>query len=118
LDERARILIVDDDADIRDVLRLLFEHEGFEVVGEAADGLEAISHARSLKPDVVVIDQMMPNMTGEKAAPVIRAICPDVRIVAFSAYLAEAPEWADAFLSKERINEVVPLLGRMLAPIG
>jgi CheY-like chemotaxis protein len=116
LDERAQILIVDDDEDIRHVLRLLFEHEGFSVVGEASDGLEAVSHARTLKPDVVVIDQMMPHLTGEKAAPVLRSICPGVKIVAFSAYLEEPPEWADAFLNKNRISEVLPLLGELLAP--
>jgi CheY-like chemotaxis protein len=114
------ILIVDDDEGIRDVLRLLFEHEGFRVVGQAADGLGAVALARSLRPSVAVIDQKMPRMTGGKAAEMIRTLSPDTRIVAFSAWLTEKPEWADAFLNKDRISEIAPLLGRLLrkpAPI-
>jgi CheY-like chemotaxis protein len=114
LTEEDTILIVDDDEGIRDVLRLLFEHEGYKVVGQAADGLEAIALARSLRPAVAVIDQRMPRMTGEKAAEMIRTLSPDTRIVAFSALLSDTPAWADAFLNKERISEIVPLLGRLL----
>jgi DNA-binding NarL/FixJ family response regulator len=108
------ILIVDDDEGVRDVLQLLFEHEGFEVVGHAADGLEAIALARNLRPAVAVIDQKMPRMTGEKAAEMIRTLSPDTRIVAFSALLTDKPDWADAFLNKDRITEIAPLLGRLL----
>jgi CheY-like chemotaxis protein len=108
------ILIVDDDEGVRDVLQLLFEHEGFKVVGQAADGLEAIALARSLRPAVAVIDQLMPRMNGEKAAEMIRTLSPDTRIVAFSAMLSGKPDWADAFLNKDRISEIAPLLGRLL----
>jgi len=109
-----RILIVDDDDEIRDVLRLLFETHGFVVAGEAADGIEALLIALKSAPDVVVIDEMMPRMNGQRTAAALRPLLPQAKLVAFSAVLSQAPEWADAFLSKERINELAPLIGRLL----
>jgi CheY-like chemotaxis protein len=110
------ILIVDDDDEIRALLRTLFELEGYVIAGEARDGLEAVALARLHDPSVVVIDQSMPKMTGDKAAAIIRALCPRARIVAFSAYLTDRPSWADAFLNKERVSEVLPIIGEMLGP--
>jgi CheY-like chemotaxis protein len=110
---KAKVLIVDDDEDVRDALRLLFEGE-FDVVGLAADGREAIEFAEVCDPDVIVLDQMMPEMTGAEAAEVLRAQHPSTRIVAFSAVLDSKPDWADAFLNKERIDDVAPLIGTLL----
>lgn len=110
---RAKVLIVDDDEDVRDALRLLFEGE-YDVVGLAATGLEAIEFAEVCDPDVIVLDQVMPEMTGAEAAEVLRAQHPSSRIVAFSAVLDSQPEWADAFLNKERIDQVAPLIGALL----
>ena len=108
--EGRNVLIIDDDDDLRHALRLLFEFEDFQVVGEAKDGLEAVALARALKPDFALVDQSMPRMPGDEAANLIRALSPETRIVAFSAVLSRKPEWADAYLNKERIVEVVPLL--------
>ncbi len=111
------VVIVDDDEDIRDALRLLFELEDFEVVGEAANGLDAIPLVLQQRPQVIVIDYLMPLMNGATLAQVVRGISPDTKIVAFSAVLEAEPAWADAFLSKERINDVAPLITALIPPV-
>ena len=58
------VLIVDDHADFRAFARLLLRAEGFEVVGEAADGASALAAARALRPDLVVLDIQLPDVDG------------------------------------------------------
>ena len=111
------VVIVDDDEDIRDALRLLFELEDFEVVGEAANGLDAIPLVLQEHPQVIVIDYLMPLMNGATLAQVVRGISPDTKIVAFSAVLDSEPAWADAYLSKERINDIAPLITALIPPV-
>jgi DNA-binding NarL/FixJ family response regulator len=68
-----RILLVDDHPIVRQGLRTLLEgRPGWEIVGEAADGLEALDKASSLQPDVVVLDVTMPKMNGLEACRLIR----------------------------------------------
>ena len=105
----ATVLIVDDDEDIRDVLRLTFELDHFSVV-EAANGLEAITAVRRDEPDFVILDFNMPGQDGEKTAKVLRCIAPEATIVAFSGILTFKPEWADAFLSKNEVGLLTPLI--------
>ena len=62
-----RVLIVDDHGMIREGLRLMLERQGIEVVGEAADGASAVGNARSLRPDVVLMDLRMPGVDGVTA---------------------------------------------------
>lgn len=109
------VLIVDDDEDVRHALCLVFQFEGFNIIGEASNGLDAIAITKRDQPDFVVLDYLMPHMDGGATAQVIRAIAPSARIVAFSAILEEKPEWADAFLNKDRISEIAPLLTRMMS---
>jgi CheY-like chemotaxis protein len=104
------VLIVDDEEEIRHVLRLLCETEGFDVVGEAGNGVEAVPMALKHQPDFVILDYLLPRLDGSGAAEILRTITPDSRIVAFSAILQEQPDWADAFLNKERVAELMPLL--------
>ena len=104
------VLIVDDEVEIRHVLRLLCETEGFEVIGEAANGVEAVPLALKHQPRFVILDYLLPRLDGRGAAEILRAITPDSKIVAFSAVLSEQPEWADAYLNKERVGELMPLL--------
>ncbi len=104
------VLIVDDDEEVRHVLRLLCESEGLAGVGEAANGIEAVPLALHHQPDFVILDYKLPRLDGEGAAEILRAITPDSKIVAFSAILDQQPDWADAFLNKERIAEMMPLL--------
>jgi CheY-like chemotaxis protein len=111
-----KVLIVDDDENVRDVLRLAFEMDGFAITGEAASGPEAVASAMRLEPDVVVLDYLMPGQDGATTAECLRALLSDVRIVAFSAALTSKPYWADAFLTKDRLGELTPLV-HLLAPI-
>jgi DNA-binding NarL/FixJ family response regulator len=82
-----RILIVDDHFSMRQTLVRVF-HEAVEmqVVGEAADGCEAVERARELKPDVVVMDVEMPRLDGIGAPRQILAAQPDVRIIGLSTH--------------------------------
>jgi two-component system, chemotaxis family, chemotaxis protein CheY len=108
------ILIVDDDEEIRHVLRMMCEIEGYHVVGEASHGVEAVQEALKHQPRFVILDYLMPHLDGEGTASLLRAVSPGARIVAFSAVLDEKPDWSDAYLNKERIQEVVPLLDRLI----
>ena len=108
------VVIVDDEEDVRDVLRLHCEIQGFPVVGEAVDGAEAVRVVAEHQPTFVIMDYRMPNMDGDEAATHMRAVHPDVKIIAFSGYLHERPSWADDFLTKEQIAHITPLLGRFL----
>ena len=82
-----RILLVDDSAQVRQELRTLLPLAGnIEIVGEAADGREAIRLAQALQPDVVLMDLEMPVLDGYEATRQIKAICPAFRVVALTAY--------------------------------
>ena len=104
------VLIVDDEEPMRDVLRLLLESSNYRVVGEACSGQEAIDMAAELRPELVVLDHLMPGMNGAQAAIRLRTASPESKICAFSAVLTDRPVWADAFLTKERIGELPPVL--------
>ena len=67
----ATVLVVDDDPVILKLLEVNFEMEGFQVV-RAADGAEGLERARELRPDIVVLDVMMPRMTGYEVAKALR----------------------------------------------
>jgi CheY-like chemotaxis protein len=105
-DEGARVLIVDDEPDLRHALSLLVESHGFEIAGEAGSGREAIDLASQDPPDVIVLDYMMPEMDGAEAAERLRSIAPNAKIIAFSAILTDKPDWADAYLNKDRISQI------------
>jgi DNA-binding NarL/FixJ family response regulator len=62
------ILIVDDHPSFRGMARAILESEGFEVVGEAADGASAIEAARALKPDIILLDVQLPDIDGFQVA--------------------------------------------------
>ena len=80
-----RILIVDDHAVVRSGLRLLLEREDdLEAIGEAGDGKQAVQMARELKPDIVLLDVVMPGSSGIDAAAEIRIESPDSRILMLS----------------------------------
>lgn len=80
-----RILIADDHGVVRGGLRLLLDRQpGFEVVGEAGDGVEAVREALSLRPDIVIVDVAMPLMTGIQAAREIRSQAPEIQVLVLS----------------------------------
>ena len=80
-----RVLIVDDHPLTRTALRGLLEQSSFSVVGEAADGREAIERARELQPDLVLLDLSMPGLDGLEALPRLRAAAPDSEVVVLTA---------------------------------
>ena len=80
-----RVLVGDDVADVRELVRVTLDLAGgFEVVGEACDGAEAVRLARTLQPDLVVLDVAMPVMDGLEAIGAIREVSPHSRIAVFS----------------------------------
>jgi DNA-binding NarL/FixJ family response regulator len=86
-----RVLLVDDHAMVRRGLRDFLElHDDIEIVGEAADGAAAIERAAALRPDVVVMDLMMPGVDGIEATSRIRAELPGVEVVALTSFVEEA----------------------------
>ena len=84
-----KVLVVDDDAAVRRLLTVAIPLgvSGSEVVGTATDGVEAVEQVRRLKPDVIILDHMMPHRTGADVIPELKAACPDAEILMFSAYL-------------------------------
>ena len=88
--ERIRVMLADDHPIMRDGLRDTLEGEGdFEVVGSAADGVEAVSMAQSVAPEVIVMDVMMPNMDGVDACREIMELLPDTRVLMLTASTTE-----------------------------
>ena len=89
-DTPIRVLLVDDHAVVRMGLRTFFDlQDDIEVVGEAGDGSEGVALARRLKPDVVLMDLMMPNMDGLTAIARIKSEMPETEIVAVTSFIEE-----------------------------
>ena len=83
-----RVLIVDDHSVVREGLRMFFARDpDLEVVGEAADGAQAIQQARRLRPDVVVMDLLMPVLDGIAATRAIRSELPETEVLALTSVL-------------------------------
>ncbi|MEG0132535.1 MAG: response regulator [Clostridium sp.] len=81
----AKVLIVDDATFMRMMVKDILEKNGYEVVGEAANGLKAIELYKSEKPDIVTMDITMPEMDGIEAVKQIKAFDPSAKIVMCSA---------------------------------
>jgi DNA-binding NarL/FixJ family response regulator len=112
------VVVADDTHELRFLLRMMLEsNDGFAVLGEAADGAEAVRLTAELRPDVVVLDLAMPVMDGLEALAEIRRRTPDTKVVVFSGCgkdqaAAKALELgAAAYLEKgEAIDKLVSLL--------
>ena len=85
-----RVLIADDASFMRQMIRDIIEPEGFEVVGEAADGVDVVEKYRKLHPDVVMMDIVMPKRSGIDAVKAIHAEDATARVVMCSALGQEA----------------------------
>src|ERR1700721_1091594 len=80
-----RVLVADDNAVVCSFVRQLFESQpDFEISGEAENGRDAVEKAKSLKPDLIILDLSMPVMTGLDAAPLLRKLLPDTPILLFT----------------------------------
>ena len=85
---KKRLLLVDDDPDVRLMLRIRLEMSDIDVIGEATDGLQAIECIADLRPDVVIMDLLMPGTDGIHATRTIKAEWPEVRILGYTSYPA------------------------------
>lgn len=107
---RPTVLIVDDHEAFRDAARSLLETEGFDVVGEAAGGRDALTEAERLRPDVVLLDIQLPDLDGFAVADRLAATssAPDVVLISsreaatYGARLTSAP--ARGFLTKRDLS--------------
>jgi len=87
MNERIRVLIADDHHVVRGGIRALLETEDdIDVIDEAADGIETVLKTRSLHPDVILMDLMMPRKTGIEAIEEIKQEDPDARILVLTSY--------------------------------
>lgn len=85
--EKIKIVIADDHTIFRQGLRMLLAQEDdMEVVGEAADGIEALELAKKYNPDVILLDIAMPNMDGVKVAGTIKKTFPQIKIIVLTSY--------------------------------
>ena len=81
------VVVCDDVPELRRLAQLVLEEDGeMQVVGQAADGREAVEVVERLQPDVVVLDLSMPEMDGLEAIPLIHGVAPRSRIVVFSGF--------------------------------
>ncbi len=87
MNEIIRILIADDHAIVRKgLITLLASEPGIEIVGEAMDGVEVVLKARSLKPDVILLDMIMPRQNGLEAIEQIKRENPEARILVITSF--------------------------------
>jgi CheY-like chemotaxis protein len=116
------ILVVDDNPNIRHLLRAYVESNGFSVCGEAENGAEAIERAKELQPALILLDVTMPVMTGTEAAPILKQAIPDVKIILFTLHAdgnkrLAATAGVDVTLSKaDSIKKLGEHLKALLAP--
>jgi len=111
-----RALIVDDNEDMRSLLRLTMELAGIDVAAEAADAAECVRHWQEHEPDVIILDQRMPGPTGLDAAEYILRHDPATLILLFSAYLdpeamARARRLGIRTVGKDRVRDLPSLIG-------
>ncbi|MFL5837733.1 MAG: response regulator [Solirubrobacteraceae bacterium] len=90
MDDAIRVLVVDDHAVVREGLRTFLSlQDGIEVVGEAGDGREAIAAAQRLRPDVVLMDLVMPRVDGVEAMRELRDHVPGARVIVLTSFLED-----------------------------
>jgi DNA-binding NarL/FixJ family response regulator len=110
-----RVVVADDEATICELMRTLLSLEpDFDVVGQAADGVEAVALVAELRPDLVVIDISMPMMDGRQAIERIRQVAPATRVAVLSGEPRPLSTGADTHIEKGTPNDVVVAILRSL----
>jgi DNA-binding NarL/FixJ family response regulator len=115
------VLIVDDNAGLRALMREIVAAESdFHVVGEAADGAEAMRLAQELRPDIMLLDLVMPRVNGLEVLRWIKAERPEIKVIIVTVHAEDAYRQAaeasgtDAFLLKKTLGTVlVPTVQRL-----
>lgn len=102
-----KILVVDDAAFMRAAIRTMLERNGFEVVGEAENGMVGFEKYKELKPDVVTLDTTMPEMDGLEALKAIKQYDPKAKVIMVSA-MGQEPMVMDAVVSGAKSFIVKP----------
>ncbi|MEY2424344.1 MAG: hypothetical protein QOI95_4411 [Acidimicrobiaceae bacterium] len=85
----ASILIVDDDDDLRLLLRVTLSDRGYDIVGEAADGRQGVAYAAQLQPDAILLDLAMPGLDGLAALPLFAEVAPATPVIVLTADTAD-----------------------------
>ena len=86
MDKKTTVVLVDDHEVVREGLKEILEHSGdFEVVGSAGDGMEAIEVVESVRPDIVIMDVMLPKKDGIEASRAVKDRLPDTRVLILTA---------------------------------
>ena len=107
------VVVADDHVDLRELIALrLSSVEALDVVGQAANGVEAIGLARDRQPDLMTLDLEMPVMGGAQAIPVLRAVAPSMRIVVFTG----SPNAAE--LTKANRPDAIVMKGASLSDLA
>jgi DNA-binding NarL/FixJ family response regulator len=111
---QVRVLVVDDMPEMRDLTRMKLRHRReVQIVGEAADGVEAVQRAAALQPDLVICDVQMPRLDGIEAIPHMREAAPSTRIVMHSAMSDDVTvrrairAGADSFVTKDASRQAL-----------
>jgi DNA-binding NarL/FixJ family response regulator len=118
---RTTILIVDDNAQVRTLMREITAQEpSLHVVGEAEDGAEAIRLAQALRPDLILLDLVMPRVNGLETLRWIKAARPETKIIMVTVHVEDAyrqaaeASGADAFLLKKTLVTILlPTIRRL-----
>ena len=109
------ILLVDDETEIRAVVRGLLDAEGYTMVSEAEDGETAIEMIYRERPHIVVLDYMMPRMDGQAVARCARLLSPPSKIIIFTGFLPRRPDWTDccdAYVDKTHLDGLIEAVHR------
>ena len=121
-DRPVRAVVIDDAADIRELMTIVLRRAGMEVVATAPDGRAGVEVVRAERPDLVILDLAMPVMDGVEALPLIRELVPDGRIIVLSAFTGAVSDQmleagADGYLEKGTpLKEIVAYLEAALRP--
>jgi DNA-binding NarL/FixJ family response regulator len=104
-----KVLIADDDPGVLKSLNVLVSMEqDFKVIGHARNGVEAIKQARSLNPDVILMDIQMPQCSGLEATKTIKAELPDTKVIILTIHTNELSEAISAGASKYLLKDSPP----------
>jgi len=120
------LLIVDDNPQFRAIMReIVAEGPDFQVVGEAADGVEAMRLAQALRPDLILLDLVMPRVSGLEALRGIKAARPETQVIIVTVHGEDAyrqaaeASGADAFLLKKTlVTLLLPTIRRLCGSLA